>query len=317
MSEHCDFGMTRDEHIRDRIVVGILDKELSRKLQLMADLTLAQTIQTVRQSEEVALQVHQQGEAYASVQEIRGKVADRGKSKWRPKRKENGEKGDPKCGRCGKLKHKDSEMCPAKNSTCNKCGKVGHWERKCHTKVVREVTEDTEETHYFLGAVTNTRENDEQWTVQFAIGTTPVIFKIDTGADANVMGVETFNKLVPEKKLEPSNVTLCSPGGQLDCLGMFEASTEYKGKPYSFPVYVISGKNANSLLSRGMAMKMGLVKRVEEVHKAFGEHGTLKTDPVRIQLKDNAQPYTVHAARRVPLPLLQKVQEELKRMEEN
>ena len=46
MSEHCEFGLNRDEHIRDRIVVGIVDKELSRKLQLMAELTLAQTIPT-------------------------------------------------------------------------------------------------------------------------------------------------------------------------------------------------------------------------------------------------------------------------------
>ncbi len=51
----------RDESIRDRIVVGILDKDLSRRLQLITDLTLAQTIQTVRQSEEVATQVSMQG----------------------------------------------------------------------------------------------------------------------------------------------------------------------------------------------------------------------------------------------------------------
>ncbi len=62
---------------------------------------------------------------------------------------------------------------------------------------------------------------------------------------------------------------------------------------------------------------MGLVKRIEEVHNAFGEHGTLKTEPVKIQLKENAQPYAVHTARRVPLPLIQKVKEELRRMEGN
>lgn len=107
------------------------------------------------------------------------------------------------------------------------------------------------------------------------------------------MGVETFNKLAPEKKLEPSNVTLFSPGGELDCLGKFEASTQYKGKLFSFPVYVISGQNANILFSRDSAMMMmGLVMRVEEVHKAFGEHATRETDPVEIQLKKNAQPYT-------------------------
>lgn len=318
MSEHCDFGAYREEHIRDRIVVGILDKELSRRLQLESRLTLADTVQTVRQSEEVALQVHQQqGEASVAVQEVRGKAAAKSKQRRQPPRKENGQRVDPKCGRCGKMRHSNPEMCPAKNSTCNNCGKRGHWERKCRSKAVREVTEGADESQYFLGAVTNTKTNDELWTVQFKIGATPVKFKIDTGADTNVMGVETFSRLVPQRKLEPSNVTLYSPGGQLDCLGKFTTNIKYKGKPYSFPIYVIRGQTANNLLSSDTATMMGLVKRIEEVHKAFGEHGTLKTDPVKIQLRENAQPYAVHAARRVPLPLMAKVQEELKRMEEN
>ncbi|KAI4800986.1 hypothetical protein KUCAC02_006251, partial [Chaenocephalus aceratus] len=53
---HCEFGASRDENILHRIVVGIRDGELSRRLQLTADLT-ALTIRTVRQSEEVAAQV--------------------------------------------------------------------------------------------------------------------------------------------------------------------------------------------------------------------------------------------------------------------
>lgn len=65
LSEHCEFGAMRDKSIRDRIVVGILDKDLSRRLQLITDLTLAQTIQTVRQSEEVATQVPCEGTAQA------------------------------------------------------------------------------------------------------------------------------------------------------------------------------------------------------------------------------------------------------------
>lgn len=322
MSEHCDFGANRDEHIRDRIVVGISDKELSRKLQLMADLTLAQTITTVRQSEEVTLQVHQQGEAFAAVQEIaRKKSTDREKPKWKPRMKASGEQRDPNCGRCGKLKHKEQENCPALKSTCNKCRKVGHWESRCHTKSVREVTEDVSddasEAPYFLGAVSKSNGKDEQWTVQLEIGKTPVRFKIDTGADTNIMSEETFTSLSPEKKLERSNVTLCSPGGRLDCLGKFPATTKYKDKLYSFPVYVIRGQNANNLLSRDTATAMGLVRRIEEVSDAFGEHGTLKTEPVKILLKEDAQPYAVHTARRVPLPLMKKVKEEIQRMEEN
>lgn len=38
---------------------------------------------------------------------------------------------------------------------------------------------------------------------------------------------------------------------------------------------------------------------------------------MKILLKDDAQPYVVHTACRVPLPMLQKVKEELQRMESN
>ncbi|RXN09757.1 hypothetical protein ROHU_010964 [Labeo rohita] len=60
---------------------------------------------------------------------------------------------------------------------------------------------------------------------------------------------------------------------------------------------------------------MGLVKRIEEVGMAFRDHGILKTEPVKILLKEGAEPYAVNTARQVPLPLLQKVKQELGRME--
>jgi len=80
------------------------------------------------------------------------------------------------------------------------------------------VTETVSQTPYFLGAVTNENRSDEQWTVQFTIGTTPVKFKIDTGADVNIMGEETFNKIIPDKKLESSNHTNAGAEGVLDHL---------------------------------------------------------------------------------------------------
>ena len=49
----------------------------------------------------------------------------------------------------------------------------------------------------------------------------------------------------------------------------------------------------------------------------FGDNVTLKTEPMRTQLKENTQPYAMHTAQRVPLPLMQKVKEELKQMEDN
>ena len=48
MAERCDFGATKDDAIRDRLVVGISDKELSQRLQLKADLKLCDSITDIR-----------------------------------------------------------------------------------------------------------------------------------------------------------------------------------------------------------------------------------------------------------------------------
>lgn len=56
LSEHCQFGTLREEMIRDRIVVGILDTSLSEKLQLDSTLTLEKATTEVRQREMVRKQ---------------------------------------------------------------------------------------------------------------------------------------------------------------------------------------------------------------------------------------------------------------------
>ena len=56
LADHCQYGVLREEMIRDRIVVGIRDAKLSEKLQLDPNLTLAKTKTQVRQNEEVKKQ---------------------------------------------------------------------------------------------------------------------------------------------------------------------------------------------------------------------------------------------------------------------
>ena len=162
-----------------------------------------------------------------------------------------------------------------------------------------------------------------QWAVELRVGSTPVDFKIDTGADVSVICDETYHSLIPKRPLEPADLPLDSPGGELQCIGQFQSTVTYKGKTHPLRAYVIHGRTVNNLLSRPLSVKMNLVRRVNETvcdrghPQAYGEHGTLTTEPVRILLKDNAQPYAVYTARRVPLPMLQKVKEELQRMERN
>lgn len=66
LADTCDFGTLKAELIRDRLVVGLLDRSLSEKLQLDADLTLDKAVNTARNSEAVKSQqeaLHRNGAA--------------------------------------------------------------------------------------------------------------------------------------------------------------------------------------------------------------------------------------------------------------
>ena len=56
LAEHCEYGALRDELLRDRIVVGIKNAALSRKMQMERNLDLAKAIDMVRQAEDIERQ---------------------------------------------------------------------------------------------------------------------------------------------------------------------------------------------------------------------------------------------------------------------
>ena len=163
----------------------------------------------------------------------------------------------------------------------------------------------------------NTDFSDD-WRVTLPINNSLVDFKIDTGADITVMTEKTYSKLPDKPQLARTTVSATSPGGEVECIGKFLATCLHKGQKYSFWITVIKGRFAQNLLGGGVAKSMGLVKRLNAVSTEkddlFGEIGLLQCDPVKIVLKPGAEPYADTTPRRVPFPLLPKVEKELGRM---
>ena len=90
-------------------------------------------------------------------------------------------------------------------------------------------------------------------------------------------------------------------------VGRFDTSV---GEELLTSIYIIDN-DTDSLLCRSTATTMGLVQSINSV--SFGE---VKCRPVKIMLKDGATPYNMTTARRVPIPLLKKVEQEIKRMKD-
>ena len=96
LAEFCNFGNLREELIRDRLVVGILNKQLSEKLQLDIDLTLEKAIIQARQKETIRKQqtvLRTDSEVkvdYLKVDYLKSK--QRGPNKYRGAPKDKGKK---------------------------------------------------------------------------------------------------------------------------------------------------------------------------------------------------------------------------------
>ncbi|XP_070549173.1 uncharacterized protein [Ptychodera flava] len=178
----CEYG-DRDEHIRDQLIFGIQDKELSRKLQCKPNITVEKAVDMAMYSETVTHQVAAQGKAQAL-----DEVAQKGKSKFRsgknPHRSKREENSRGACTRCGR-KHEKGD-CPAKGKQCNKCKKTGHFAAVCRSKGVKEVTtaESGDEVgsvkhSLFLGEVSSAGKRQGDWQVNLKINRKVINFKID------------------------------------------------------------------------------------------------------------------------------------------
>ena len=197
---------------------------------------------------------------------------------------------------------------------------------------MREVFIDESETQdiennfkkLFCGAVPSSGHPTSAWEVNLFIDLSvkPILFKIDSGADVNIISRETYESRPQLPRLRKHDVVLRSVDAKLDCVGVLRASLRHWRETHTFDVYVVGG-NTRSLLGRDVAEKMHLIRRCEEDSKGvdinpdvFGELGHMKCEPFRLKRKEGADPYCVNTARGVPIPMLTKVKSVLERMDE-
>lgn len=321
LAENCDFGALKEEQMRDRIVIGIRDKQVSQRLQMKSDLTLKTAIETARHCELIKSQNTERGHGAEHVDNVKS-VRKTEQKKYGHMTKVNKKSKKGACTRCGR-NHMEAEQCHAKGKKCMKCNKIGHFAAVCYSKAVQEITEADDEELVFLGSVELKQkdapiaEDEPPWRTTLTVADTPVSFKIDSGADTSIMSEATYETLRSKPLLSEVKNTLQSPGGTVATRGQFmaklKANVSGQLKNCCFRVVVVK-TNGENLLSRTVATRLGLIKRIEEIN-IFSGPGILKGEPVKITLKEGAEPYSVAAPRRVPIPLLPRVEKELKRME--
>ena len=173
LAENCEYGAMKDEMIRDRLVVGLLDCALSERLQLDPELTLEKAKRAARQKEAV----QEQQQSLRSDLKVPGTtdVDVVGQQRREQVRGPNTHStvnlpniGRTRCGNCGRGPH-TRENCPARRVACHSCGKQGHFSAHCRSKEVLALSvpgfeEDVQPAGpVFLGTLDN--EGTSTWTV--------------------------------------------------------------------------------------------------------------------------------------------------------
>lgn len=322
LADRCDFGDMKKRLIRDKFVVGLHDAQLSEALQMDPQLTLASALAKARLKETVRQQqqcLRPEGVHSGSPPELQeqGTSVDAVMHQKRPQQNQG------RCFYCDGNAHPRS-ACPAKSSKCHNCGNKGHFAKACLKKRVSSqrkvrvcaVQPDTGKT--VVGAID---ADGKARYVQVTINAVPIVAKVDSGAEVSVLP-PTFPGL-PTHLDKADKVLLGAGGHKLNVLGKFVAEISWKAETVRQTCYVVSPLR-DVLLGLPALEALGVVKFADsltadqERYEVLFPHAdcSLGTFPgvYTIRLQPGAIPHAITVPRRVPIPLMGKLKQEIERL---
>ncbi|XP_064475711.1 uncharacterized protein K02A2.6-like [Ornithodoros turicata] len=350
LSEHCAFGSTLDDMLRDRLVCGLRDESLQRRLLAESNLTF-----TLAQDKAIVAEY-----ALRETEKIRGAmptdvyslqkdgVAGGAKpNKTKPKHDSAGQptSASTKCFRCGGVHVPDD--CPFRHAVCHYCKQRGHIVKVCQKEAKARRSPTTQKSSSgrpdghrrgrgadVYGVFQITAE-EPAVRVSVEVNGQPLEMEVDSGAVCSVVNERTFRRLrLSKHKLQPCELRLRTYSQQeLRVLGSATVNVCHKGRQERLRLVVVKGAGV-SLLGRDWFKALEIevkIHRLDAGVKNLGSSttpvlckyakvfqpglGKSKGPPVRVEVEPTAQP-KFYKARPVPFALLPKVDEALDKLVE-
>ena len=163
--------------------------------------------------------------------------------------------------------------CPAFGKFCNCCGQRGHFYEAKKCKLAKNdvyqveledvrYEEPVKEDYFFVGTLTNENCNSAHWKETLNVEGQSISFKLDTGAETDILSTEVFRSINSGKKLQDTKLELRSYSGDIiipqgQAILMVVTS---QGFTKHLNIQVVDGKIL--VLGRDSCVSLGLVKRV-------------------------------------------------------
>ncbi|XP_065214049.1 uncharacterized protein LOC135841149 [Planococcus citri] len=351
----CKFNDQEQSLIKDRIVIGTKDKTLQADMLKVPDLNLEEAIEMARIQESSTAQVKAINECSALLSTEKDKIdAFKNKNKYKNRsrnrrdseyssnrnennRDKNDRQSDNESYRCKKCDtvHRRRE-CPAYGKKCSNCGYFGHFaigckfknkhlrnrDKKFHT-LKDNSSSDSDSTISFNAIKINKIGKKASWFENITISNDVIPFKLDCGAENNVLPYKIFKKLgIDESKIKSSSVRAVAYGNtEINMVGKIKLKSKVKNQIHNIK-YLIVDVDDDPLLGLSTCEELKLIKRINKVSKAdllkeyadvFRGIGKFK-EKYTLKLKKNAVP-TICKLKRVPESIRKELKKTLDRYE--
>jgi len=358
-AKKCEFGTEESATLRDKVVFGIRDVAIKERLLRDPDLTLQKALDICRAAEASRQQVramtaatdtHAQTEVNI-VKHFRPRTPHATKATG--KRHSNSGNSDnasvvSSCRYCGDSHARGK--CPAYGKFCANCRGRNHFAAVCqggghrrnnpsnknnkksrpqHGKSIRAIDQDDVDVDSIFIGTLHTK-NGDKWQETLTVGGMQCTFKLDTGADANVLPQHMVNKMGELCNVKPSKQPLRAFGGsKIMPLGTVQLDTHCSRTSISsLLTFYVTETNDIPILGKHACEEFKLIQRVfavdsvESIHskeQLFDTYADVFTglgkyeEPYKITVDPDVPP-VIQRCRRVPyakLPALKKALDKL------
>ena len=344
LAEHCKYGDTLQQMLRDRLVCGIAEQRWQKRLLSEEWLTYNKAMKILLSLESADQEVKDMhaAEPKLAVHQVR-----RQRGRHQGQRSPHGQPSTRSvkfsCYRCGSSEHKPAE-CPFKEAECHFCHRTGHIAKVCQSKLKQrsafkaptKTTNAVSETDqpntneyemYHLHA-----KKSRPFIVELSVSGSVLEMEMDTGATRSIISKTTYEELWCTDEaplLQPSQARLKTyTGEEINVAGGIKVEVVYQNQKAILPLLVVEGEGP-SLLGREWLQHIrfdwscvnsaskadAAAQEVRDRHPDLFEEelGELKGTTAKIYIDSDARPRFCYA-RQVPYALKEKVDTEIERL---
>lgn len=340
LSSECEYGTFLPDMLRDRLVCGIADATMQRRLLEEVNLTFDSAVKLL-----VAMETAKNDSSMLMRKPSMEETQEIHVVKSTPGQRQI------TCYRCGDAHY--ATACKHAKARCGACGKVGHLAKVCRSKKALDAESKSHLNKGFkkrghpVNAVGSVEipspcrtPTYETWSVESS-GTVPPFFAIlevagkslrmelDTGASVSIMGEKAFHGRFPELTIEPSDVVLRSYCGKVTPVkGKVTVPVQFGTRQATLPLF-LAPDQCPTLLGRNWISALDLdltevqsIKSLSSVDELLSRYksvfsegpGTLKGVKAKLFVKEGAVP-KFFKPRTIPFALQDRVAEKLEKMQ--